>query len=270
MNWSRYSRFVGDIFGAPLAMEGLIAFFLESTFLGLWIFGRDLLSPKVHSGHDLAGGRRHDDQRLLHPRRQQLHAAPGRAALQRRPSNRVELTSIWKVLTNSTQLVTFPHTILARVHDRRRAARLGERVAPAPRAGTTPTRCTRRWRKLGLGVLIVSAVGVTARRPHPGPDHDRPAADEDGGCRGAVGHREPRGLQPVRLRRTSTRGTATAARTHQHVDPERAVDPRRRTTRAAPSRASTTSQSGRESPRSTAGTRRATSQSSGWPTGCSG
>src|SRR5207245_3295071 len=48
MNWSEYSRFVGDIFGAPLAMEGLIAFFLESTFVGLWIFGWDRLSPRVH------------------------------------------------------------------------------------------------------------------------------------------------------------------------------------------------------------------------------
>ena len=43
MNWSDYSRFVGDIFGAPLAVEGLLAFFLESTFLGLWIFGWDRL-----------------------------------------------------------------------------------------------------------------------------------------------------------------------------------------------------------------------------------
>jgi len=48
MNWSQYSRFVGDIFGAPLAMEGLAAFFLESTFIGLWIFGKGRLSPKVH------------------------------------------------------------------------------------------------------------------------------------------------------------------------------------------------------------------------------
>ncbi len=48
MNWSDYSRLVGDIFGAPLAMEGLIAFFLESTFLGLWIFGWDKLSRRVH------------------------------------------------------------------------------------------------------------------------------------------------------------------------------------------------------------------------------
>jgi len=48
MNWSNYSRFVGDIFGAPLAVEALAAFFLESTFLGLWIFGRDKLPKKVH------------------------------------------------------------------------------------------------------------------------------------------------------------------------------------------------------------------------------
>jgi cytochrome d ubiquinol oxidase subunit I len=49
MNWSSYSRFVGDIFGAPLAVEGLLAFFLESTFLGLWIFGWDRLSPRLHA-----------------------------------------------------------------------------------------------------------------------------------------------------------------------------------------------------------------------------
>ena len=48
MNWSEYSRFVGDIFGIPLAIEALLAFFLESTFLGLWIFGRDRLSPRLH------------------------------------------------------------------------------------------------------------------------------------------------------------------------------------------------------------------------------
>ena len=48
MNWSEYSRFVGDIFGAPLAIEALLAFFLESTFLGLWVFGWDKLSKKAH------------------------------------------------------------------------------------------------------------------------------------------------------------------------------------------------------------------------------
>ncbi len=48
MNWSAYSRFVGDVFGGPLAMEGLAAFFLESTFLGLWLFGWDRLPKRVH------------------------------------------------------------------------------------------------------------------------------------------------------------------------------------------------------------------------------
>src|SRR6478735_7753552 len=48
MNWSTYSRFVGDVFGAPLAMESLAAFFLESVFLGLWIFGWGRMSKRVH------------------------------------------------------------------------------------------------------------------------------------------------------------------------------------------------------------------------------
>lgn len=49
MNWSEYSKFVGNVFGAPLAFEALLAFFMESTFLGLWIFGWDRLSPKLHN-----------------------------------------------------------------------------------------------------------------------------------------------------------------------------------------------------------------------------
>lgn len=49
MNWSEYSRFVGDIFGAPLAIEALLAFFLESTFIGIWIFGWDKISKGLHA-----------------------------------------------------------------------------------------------------------------------------------------------------------------------------------------------------------------------------
>src|SRR5215212_10858640 len=48
MNWSDYSRFVGDVFGAPLAIEALLAFFLEATFIGLWIFGWDRLPRLAH------------------------------------------------------------------------------------------------------------------------------------------------------------------------------------------------------------------------------
>ncbi len=49
MNWADFSRFVGDIFGAPLAIEALSAFFLESVFLGVWIFGWDRLSKRMHA-----------------------------------------------------------------------------------------------------------------------------------------------------------------------------------------------------------------------------
>lgn len=48
MNWADYSRYVGAVFGGPLAVEALVSFFLESTFLGVWIFGWDRLSKKVH------------------------------------------------------------------------------------------------------------------------------------------------------------------------------------------------------------------------------
>src|SRR5262245_48437160 len=48
MNWSTYSRYVGDVFGAPLAMESLAAFFLESVFLGLWMFGWGRLPRRLH------------------------------------------------------------------------------------------------------------------------------------------------------------------------------------------------------------------------------
>src|SRR6266496_3660513 len=49
MNWSEYSRYVGDIFGAPLAIEATVAFFLESVFIGVWIFGWNKISKKVHA-----------------------------------------------------------------------------------------------------------------------------------------------------------------------------------------------------------------------------
>jgi cytochrome d ubiquinol oxidase subunit I len=112
MNWSDYSRFVGDVFGAPLAMEGVIAFFLESTFLGLWIFGWDKLPKKVHlatiwitavgtslSAYFILAA----NSWMQHPVGYVLDKTTGRA----------RLTSIWAVLTNSTALVTFPHTISA-------------------------------------------------------------------------------------------------------------------------------------------------------------
>ena len=76
MNWSEYSRFVGDIFGAPLAVEALLAFFLESTFLGLWIL---VVGPSLQGhppGDHLVRRYRHDALRRLDPRGQRMDAAP--------------------------------------------------------------------------------------------------------------------------------------------------------------------------------------------------
>ncbi len=112
MNWSSYSAFVGDVFGAPLAMEGLLAFFLESTFLGLWLFGRDRLSPKLHltciwvvsigtmlSAYFILAA----NSWMQNPVGYEINQA----------TQRPELKNIFAVLFNKVQLVTFPHIIFA-------------------------------------------------------------------------------------------------------------------------------------------------------------
>src|SRR3954447_21269917 len=112
MNWSDYSRFVGDIFGAPLAIEGLLAFFLESTFLGLWIFGWDRLPKRLHlaciwlasigtvlSAYFILAA----NSWMQHPVGSLVNEATGRA----------ELKDFGAVLTNSTAVGAFLHTITA-------------------------------------------------------------------------------------------------------------------------------------------------------------
>ena len=114
MNWSDYSRFVGDIFGAPLAMEGLLAFFFESTFIGLWIFGWDRLSKKLHlatiwmtvvgvllSAYFILAA----NAFMQNPVGFEINEV----------KNRAELTDIGAVLTNIVALNQFPHTVTASV-----------------------------------------------------------------------------------------------------------------------------------------------------------
>ena len=112
MNWAQYSRYVGDIFGAPLAMEGLIAFFLESTFLGLWIFGWGRLSPKLHltCAWLVSFGTLLSAYFILAANSWMQHPV-GYAV--NHVTHRAELKNIFSVLTNSTVLLAFPHTILA-------------------------------------------------------------------------------------------------------------------------------------------------------------
>jgi len=110
MNWSVYSRFVGDVFGAPLAIEGLAAFMLEATFLGLWIFGWDRLSPRLHlatiwiavlgtwlSGYFILVA----NSWMQHPVGYTM--VDGEA----------QLTSVWALLTNGFALRAYVHTMLA-------------------------------------------------------------------------------------------------------------------------------------------------------------
>ena len=110
MNWAVYSKFVGDVFGAPLAIEGLAAFMLEATFLGLWIFGWDRLSPRVHlatiwlaalgtwlSAYFILVA----NSWMQHPVGYEL--VDGRA----------ELTSIWALLSNGFALRAYLHVLLA-------------------------------------------------------------------------------------------------------------------------------------------------------------
>lgn len=112
MNWSDYSRYVGDVFGAPLAIEGLAAFFLESTFLGLWIFGWDRLPKRLHlvtiwlaslgtvlSAFFILVA----NSWMQHPVGSVVNTARGRA----------ELTDFGAVLTNPTAVGAFAHTITA-------------------------------------------------------------------------------------------------------------------------------------------------------------
>jgi len=110
MNWSTYSRFVGDVFGAPLAMEGLVAFFLESTFLGLWIFGWERLSPRLHLASIwlAAIGTNLSAFFILIANSWMQHPVGIRYDAAR---HRAELHDIWAVITNKVALVTIPHTV---------------------------------------------------------------------------------------------------------------------------------------------------------------
>ena len=110
MNWSDYSRFVGDVLGAPLAFEGLLAFFFEATFIGLWIFGWDKLPQKLHlatiwcvsigsilSAYFIIAA----NAFMQNPVGYTFNEA----------TNRAELTDFWALLTNPVALAAFPHTI---------------------------------------------------------------------------------------------------------------------------------------------------------------
>jgi cytochrome d ubiquinol oxidase subunit I len=157
MNWSEYSRFVGDVFGAPLAMEGLLAFFLESTFLGLWIFGWDRLPKKVHLATIwlAAAGTAFSAYFILaanafmqHPVGFELDPETGRAVL----------NDIGAVLFQNTAWIAFLHTLSASFL-----------VSGAGVAGVSAWMIMKNRQadvfrpaaKLGAWVILISAVAVS-------------------------------------------------------------------------------------------------------------
>ncbi|KNC20380.1 cytochrome BD ubiquinol oxidase subunit I [Arthrobacter sp. RIT-PI-e] len=108
MAWSEYSRFVGDVFGAPLAMEALLAFFVESTFLGLWIFGWGRLPRLVHllCLWAAVGASVFSAYFILVANSWMQHPV-GVELVDGRPV----MVDAWAVFTNNTALVAFPHTV---------------------------------------------------------------------------------------------------------------------------------------------------------------
>jgi len=110
MNWSVYSRFVGNVFGAPLAIEGLAAFFLESAFLGVWIFGWNRLSPRLHLAALYAA--------VLGTWMSAYFILVANSWMQdpvgyKLVNGQAHLTNVWELLSSDWALWAFGHTIFA-------------------------------------------------------------------------------------------------------------------------------------------------------------
>jgi cytochrome bd ubiquinol oxidase subunit I len=110
MNWSVYSRFVGNVFGAPLAIEGLAAFMLESTFLGLWIFGWNRLPPRIHLATIwvVVVGSWASGYFILVANSWMQHPVGYKIV-----NGEAQLTSVWALLSNGFALRAYLHTMLA-------------------------------------------------------------------------------------------------------------------------------------------------------------
>ncbi|MFN2227437.1 MAG: cytochrome ubiquinol oxidase subunit I, partial [Anaerolineae bacterium] len=112
LNWSEYSRFVGDIFGAPLAIEALMAFFLESTFLGIWIFGWDKLPKGLHAAAIWLVAIGSNLSALWILIANSFMQEPVGYALR---NGRAEMVDFGALLTNPHVWVQFPHVFFAGV-----------------------------------------------------------------------------------------------------------------------------------------------------------
>ncbi len=114
MNWSEYARFVGDIFGAPLAIEALLAFFLESTFLGVWVFGWEKLSKRMHLAAIwlVAIGSNLSALWILFAN-SFMHEPVGFVI--NKVTGRAQMTDFWALITNRHAWHQFPHVVTSGV-----------------------------------------------------------------------------------------------------------------------------------------------------------
>ena len=112
MNWSEYSRFVGDIFGAPLAFEALLAFFMESTFLGLWIFGWDRLPKHLHLMAIWLAAIGTNLSAIFILAANSFMQNP-QGAIYNPATDRAEMHDFGAVLTNPVLLWALPHVLMA-------------------------------------------------------------------------------------------------------------------------------------------------------------
>lgn len=110
MNWSEYARFMGDIFGAPLAMEALTAFYLESTFLGLWIFGWDRISKTLHAASMWIVALATNLSAFWILTANSFMQSPVGYVIN---NGRAEMTDFTALITNPYVFYQFPHTVLS-------------------------------------------------------------------------------------------------------------------------------------------------------------
>ena len=136
-NWARFSRFAGGVIGQTLAMEGMFAFFLESSFLGLFLFGEKRLSPRAHLASAVRRLRRVVAVGLLHRRHGRLDAAPGR--LHGRPRRSRPAPELVGAAAQPLGLLAVPAHDGRRPGDRRLRHRWPRRVLrPSQQGGRRP------------------------------------------------------------------------------------------------------------------------------------
>ena len=168
MNWSEYSRFVGDVFGAPLAMEGLAAFFFESTFIGLWIFGWSRLPRLIHLACIwIVAIAVNVSAFFIIVANSFMHHPVG--AHYNPATHRAELHSIGALLSNDTARAAFSHTVAGSLLTAATfvaaisawwLVRSGKRATDHPVADSDARTMFRPAAILGCWVALIATVGL--------------------------------------------------------------------------------------------------------------